>query len=226
MSSAKRLDHLDLVRAAILAPSPDNNQPWRFVSRQGRLEVHLDARQALPSDVNAMCDLTGLGAAVENACIAARAVGCELDVQCGKHDAPEATGNANVAAATMTVTPGGTADPLMPYLTMRCTCRRGFSTRPVEKATLDRLTESARRFRQIQIDWIVDRPRIRSFARLIAASDLLRFQYEPFHNEIYRQLRFSPEEAERTRDGLDLRALELPPGTGCSGCTGWGWDAC
>jgi hypothetical protein len=49
---------------------------------------------------------------------------------------------------------------------------------------------------------------------LIAASDRIRFQYEPFHNELVRQLRFSPAEAERTRDGLDLRTLELPPGAG------------
>ena len=66
---------------------------------------------------------------------------------------------------------------------------------------------------QVQIDWITDRPRIRAFARVVASSDRFRFQYEPFHHEIYRQLRFSREEAERTRDGLDLRTLELPPGT-------------
>lgn len=51
-------------------------------------------------------------------------------------------------------------------------------------------------------------------ARLLAAADLIRFQYEPFHNEIFRQLRFTAEEAEQTRDGLDLRTLELPPGVG------------
>ena len=48
----------------------------------------------------------------------------------------------------------------------------------------------------------------------MAASDLIRFQYEPFHNELFRQLRFTVKEAEQTRDGLDVRTLELPPGAG------------
>jgi len=79
---------------------------------------------------------------------------------------------------------------------------------------LARIAEAAGGFPQVRLDWVDDRRRIRSFARVIAASDRFRFEYEPFHQEIYRQLRFSAEEAERTRDGLDLRTLELPPGTG------------
>ena len=64
----------------------------------------------------------------------------------------------------------------------------------------------------MRVDWITDRPQIRKVARLIAASDLIRLQYEPFHNELFRQLRFTVEETEQTRDGLDVRTLDLPPG--------------
>ena len=70
-----------LARAAGSAPSPDNNQPWRFVRGADYLEIQLDASRSLPSDVNGMFDLTGIGAAVENACVAAREAGFEPNVE-------------------------------------------------------------------------------------------------------------------------------------------------
>lgn len=213
--SLEAISHTDLVRAAVLAPSPDNNQPWRFAGRGDRLLVYLDPDRALPSDVHSMFDLTGLGAAVENACIAAREQGYEPRVEhAPPGDKESALGIAGPPAAAVTFTPGGSPDPLFDYLPERCTCRRPYSTRPVSQSALNRLAEEAAAFSEVRLDWVTDRRRIRSFARLMAAADRIRFEYEPFHNELFRQLRFTAEEAERTRDGLDLRTLELPPGAG------------
>ena len=217
--------HLDLVRAAVLAPSPDNNQPWRFVSAGEQLRVYVDPERTLPSDVNGMFDLIGLGAAVENACIAARQAGFEALVDYGSQGGPEdarkpleegrGDGSSDASpTATITFAPGGQPDSLFPQLSTRCTCRKLYATRPVEHDSLRRLADEAMSLAEVQLDWIVDRPQIRRLARLVAATDAIRFQYEPFHNELFRQLRFSKAEAEQTRDGLDLRTLELPPGAG------------
>ena len=61
---------------------------------------------------------------------------------------------------------------------------------------------------------VTERPHISEIAWLLAASDLIRFQYEPFHNKLFQQLLFMATEAEQTRVGLDVRTLEMPPGTG------------
>ena len=207
----RQFSHLELVVRAVFAPSPDNNQPWRFAGGDEQLSVYLDPQRALPSDVNAMFDLVGVGAAVENACIAARQVGLAPLVEYS--DAPISAIQEGVEpAARVTFQPGGQPDPLFPHLATRCTCRRLYAARPVAEDSLARLAEAAQEFPDVRLDWVADRPRIRAFARLIAASDRIRFEYEPFHNEVFRQLRFSAEEAERTRDGLDVRTLELPPG--------------
>jgi hypothetical protein len=203
-----------LVRAAVLAPTPDNNQPWRFVSQGERLLVHLDPTRALPSDVNSMFDLIGLGAAVENAAIAARQMGYEPSVEYAPVTAGSAVENGSQPAVTMTFTPGGRPDPLYGQLEDRCTCRKLYKTRPLARQSLEALADAAKGFSEVQLDWITDRARIRALARVMAASDRIRFEYEPFHNELFRQLRFTVDEAERTRDGLDLRTLELPPGAG------------
>ncbi len=212
VSASQTLSHLKLVQAAVLAPSPDNNQPWRFVSRDDQLRVYLDPQRTLPSDVNAMYDLTGVGAAVENICIEARQMGCEPHVDCRPGPTGSSRDEAPRLVATLTFAPGGIPDPLFPHLEPRCTWRKPYSTQPVVDSSLEKLADAARGFSEIQLDWVTDRARIRAFARLIALSDRFRFEYEPFHHEIFRQLRFSAEDAEQTRDGLDVRTLELPRG--------------
>jgi nitroreductase len=201
--------HLELARAAIKAPSPDNNQPWRFVSVGDRLEIYLDPRRALPSDVNSMFDLLGIGAAIENVVIAGRQLGfrSEVDYAGSRRDA-----DGRLLAATMRFRIGSDPDPLHEQLASRCTNRRLYSTQSIERAVIERIAEEAREFPDAQLDWVADRRGICAFAPLIATSDRFRFEYEPFHRELYRQLRFTVKEAETTRDGLDVRTLELPPG--------------
>ena len=203
--------HKELIAAGVLAPTPDNNQPWLFETRGDELRIHVDPRRTLPSDVYRMFDLLGIGAAIENICIATGERGLEPRVQLPSQEALKATPD---LAATLTFQPGGKSDPLFPHLGSRCTNRKLYSQTPPPEAVLGRLTEAASRFGEIQIDWVFDRSRIKAMASLIASTDLIRFQYEPFHQELFRQLRFNAEEAERSGDGLDLRTLELPPGVG------------
>lgn len=205
------VSQLDLIRAAVLAPSPDNNQPWRFSLRHGQLSVYLDRTRTLPSDVRGMFDLMGIGAAIENACIAARQRGLEPTVTY-EHLPAIVDDSPLQHLASVDFHSGGRPDPLHEQLDSRCTCRKPYAQEPLPQEQLDRLFIETSGFRQVQLDWITDHKRRHAMARLVAAMDQIRFQYEDFHNELFRMLRFSAEEAERTKDGLDLRTLELPPG--------------
>jgi hypothetical protein len=205
------LDYKKLIEAAILAPTPDNNQPWRFAVRDGQLQVFLDSARALPSDVNGMFDLAGLGAAIENACIAALEAGYQPSVTFADFP-PAMLGDPKRPVATIGFAVGGKPDPFYPYLTRRSTCRKLYSKRPLPADSLAKMSQAAERFPEVRVDWLNDRSQIAEISRLIAAADLIRFEYEPFHTELFRQLRFTAEEADRTRDGLDVRTLELPLG--------------
>lgn len=204
--------HRDLVGAAVLAPSPDNNQPWRFMSTASTIEVYLDRVRSLPSDVRSMYDLMSLGAAIENISIEARQAGYDTDVQlsCRRQFLSEDDPAPHIA--TLRFRRGGMPDGLHSFLATRCTNRKLFSVRAVESQQLDTMSREISGFSDIQLHWVTDRRVICTLARLIAQSDRFRFEYEPFHGEIFRQLRFSAAEAERTRDGLDVRTMELPPG--------------
>jgi len=205
--------HHDLVQAAVLAPSPDNNQPWRFVSNKGTIEVYLDRARSLPSDVRSMYDLMSIGAAIENVSIEARQRGYHTDVQLSPGLSSLSPDDPAPGIATLSFRPGGTPDALHGYLASRCTNRKLFSSRTVGRRELDAISAEIGDFSDIQLDWVTDRRVINALARLVAQSDRFRFEYQPFHGEIFRQLRFSAAEAERTGDGLDVRTMELPPGT-------------
>lgn len=201
-----------LVRAAVLAPSPDNNQPWRFAYRDQRLTALVDPRRELPSDVGSMFSYMALGAAVENACIAGRESGYASQVEfvglprlCPDDEAPRPVAHVKFIGSAE-------PDPLFEQLDKRCTCRKMYGRDSIPAATLETLRLQAGSFFGARLDFVTDRKQIGSLARLVAAGDRIRLEYEPFHAELYRQIRFTPQEAERTRDGLDVRTFELPVG--------------
>jgi nitroreductase len=200
------------VQAAIQAPTPDNNQPWKYIATGNRLEIYLDPKRALASDVNSMFDLIGIGAAVENGVIAGRQMGHCSEVISTDALRGQFSSEGDRLIATIEFQGESKPDPLHEQISTRCTNRNLYRTERVSSTKLEKLAQEAQEFPQVQIDWVDDRSRIGQFAKLIAASDRLRFEYQPFHQELFEQLRFTVKEAEATRDGLDVRTLELPPG--------------
>jgi len=202
---------LPWTHAATLAPSPDNNQPWRFEITGQSIDVFLDRARALPSDVHSLFDLTAIGAAVENCCIAARASGYRPTITIDHPHSQLSAPSALTRIANICFEADANGDALSNLLTTRHTSRAAYSTQPVDDQHLRGLAEAVGSFPEVQLHWIRDRSAIRQCAWLIGRSDRLRFERQAFHSELFRQLRFTPAEAQATRDGLDLRTLGLPP---------------
>lgn len=202
--------HEAMLQAAVAAPSPDNNQPWLFRITDDGLQVYLDRSRSLPSDVMSMFDMTSIGAAVENAVIAAAQNGRRSEVVWRGSDADSQSGERLIAE--LHLHPGQDADPLFAAIASRCTCRKMYSSKPLDQSIRDELTAACAAFPEVQVDWLASSREKKHFGNLVASTDALRFQHQPFHEELFRQLRFKPSEVEATADGLDVRTLELPPG--------------
>lgn len=106
---------LALVRAAILAASPHNTQPWRFRVSSTRIELFADASRVLaPFDPYAREAFLGLGCAIENMIVAASAAGfaVSIDIPPGRLEGPlhdEATRVASLDLEPATASPSGLA---------------------------------------------------------------------------------------------------------------------
>jgi len=72
---------IPLVRAAILAASPHNTQPWLFKVADSSIDVHLDVRRNVGAlDPYLREAYIGMGCALENLWLAAKAKGSALDL--------------------------------------------------------------------------------------------------------------------------------------------------
>ena len=166
-----------MIQAAVAAPSPDNNQPWLFRITPEGLQVFLDHSRSLPSDVASMFDMTALGAAIENAVIAAAEQGQTAEVLwAGEQGLQPAAAH---PIAMIKLRAGGTRDPFFAAITKRCTNRKMYSSKPLEPSLLHKVQDACACFPEVQVDWLVSRSEKQQFGKLIAMTDLLRFQHRP-----------------------------------------------
>ena len=200
--------------AVLAAPTPDNNQPWLLETRNSALAIRLDRSRLLPSDVDGMFDLIGLGAALANVHI--------VRGQANDTDAlPVLIENAD---GELVEPPRDVWPPLSPdvcrelatEVPRRHTNRRPYARRVPRRVDLDALAGAAvadgALEHRCRVAWLTERSAIGKFAGLVARCDRLRFEYPAFHAELFKQLRFRPSEVQQCGDGLDVRTLELPPG--------------
>ena len=129
--------HEAMLQAAVAAPSPDNNQPWLFRVADDGLQVYLDHTRSLPSDVMSMFDMTSIGAAVENAVIAASHHGHRAEVVWRGGEAT--TQACERLIAEIRLQRNGAADPLYDAIPKRCTCRKMYSSKPLTPQTRNEL---------------------------------------------------------------------------------------
>ena len=201
------MDQIDsILRAASLAPSPDNNQPWGFGSGDGEVQVYHRRDRAVLSDVRDLFSWLAIGAAVENIVLAAGAEGLSAEVE---YHLPVHETESGEHVATIRLGPGGEADPLADRIEARHTNRQPFTTGVPDPAALEQIRSSIRA-KACELLWIAERPLIKRVAKLVATADRVRFEDRRFHDELHGMLRFTEEEVEERRDGLDIRTLEVP----------------
>lgn len=191
--------------AALAAPSGDNCQPWRIVLRPSGFDVRFVAQRAAALlDVNGLASRISLGALLENASICARGNGCGLRWELDPDpDDPLLHACVSVGGSVRDT------DELAPVLLERQTNRHRFSTQPLTTNEAHQLEREA--VSPADIVLLTDRPRIDRFARLAAIADRARAENQQAHEDLHRWVRWTADEAERTRDGLDVRTLGLAP---------------
>lgn len=125
---------LDLVRAAILAASPHNFQPWLFHVTQTQIDLYADRRRSIGTVDPFLREMhIGLGCALENLVISAAANGYTTQVTL----LPDSLDETRVARISLTRGSAPVFD-LYPIIPQHHTNRYPYDTgRPVTSATLD-----------------------------------------------------------------------------------------
>jgi len=206
---------LALVRAGILAASPHNTQPWLFRVDGASVELRADRARNLGAFDPYLREMhIGLGCAVENMMLAARAAGYDpaLTFLPGTLEAAPAASDP-LAVARIDLRPDAPRpSPLHDAIPERRTNRGPFDpARPLSaevKAALASMAEDERDSRLILIDAPDRRARFGDI--MMAATEAIIADHGMVSASHY-WFRNSRDEVTATPDGLTLDAVGLPP---------------
>jgi len=206
-SQLERVDLAAIVRAALLAPSGDNCQPWRFVWDTTHLNVHFvpDRAESL-YDAAQAASWIALGAALVNMRLTAQELGWRMQIELFPANAAP-----DLAARISLETTTPLRDPLCDAITTRCVNRRPYAASPLPDAVRDELQAAVQRTPNTQLDLVEHAREKSTLARLASLNERLLFENRPLHDGLYRWLRWTAAESSHSGDGMPIETLELAP---------------
>jgi len=196
-----------IIEAGTRAPSGDNCQPWRFQAGRDSIDLfNVPAQDNSLYNYRQRASLIALGACLENMLIAAADLG--LEAQVGYF--PEPDDKQHVARVTLS---RGTnlSEILYPSIAERTSNRKNFSGGALAPEQALALEASAGKVPGATLLLHQDAQKISEAADLVACSDRLAFENPSLHGFLFDHLRWTPEQAEDSRDGMDILTLELAP---------------
>ena len=181
-----------VVACAGSAPSGGNMQPWRFAVGE-TLRAFVDpVRNTSLLDFQDRAAIFALGAALEGACLGARALGFTVDARLDGD-----------AVWELRLERTGTPDPaLAESLWARCSNRRTGRSEPVD---LHALTADG-----LDVE-VVGPEAMRELGSALGRLDRVRFLSARLRRDMLGELRFSAAEARATSDGIEIASLDLDP---------------
>ncbi len=189
-----------------LAPSAHNAQPWRLRFRGGRLECWHDPARDLPSlDFQSGATWLAFGAQCETVELAARHIGWAATTTAF----PSPSDAALVASIAFAACPPETA-PLFPQIATRVTNRRRGSGAALD-ARVARALAQAAQAAGARLQLLQERPALDEIGALMGACDRVCLLNAAIHHDAMHGYRWTPEEVERHRDGLDVTTMEMTP---------------
>jgi hypothetical protein len=201
----------NMVAAATAAPSTGNDQPWKWYYKNGTLFLfHDEFRSYSFGDFQKTASFITFGAAYENLYIHALSIGIEPYYSFF----PDKSTEKLVAAIRFKkLNPNPLSDLLKPLdkaIFKRHTNRIIAPKAEISGDIYSRLAILAESVPGAKVRFITEENDIRGMARIIGACDRMRLLHPEGHYDfVHREMRWTPEDAEKTLTGIDIRTLEL-----------------
>lgn len=197
----------ELVKLALLAPSAGNNQPWKWLYWNNSLFLfHDKIRSYSWTDFDDSMAFISLGTAIEAMNLAADSFGLKASVIRGDES------TFPLIAAFQFDVSDQPASSLSHGLKLRCSNRKKGDNTPFDRSLATTIRTSIEDIKGAQFDFIDEQAKIDQLAEIVARAEKIRFLNPQGHHEFFvEEMRWTPKQAEESKDGLDLRTYELGP---------------
>ncbi len=155
-------------------------------------------------DVDHLASWLAMGGAVENMVLAAAAMGLHAQVEL----LPPSDDGRVCELVFRSDLPPDVDHRLADQIDRRATNRRLGRREKLPEPTLDVFREAARAH-GASLQLITEEDDLRAIGAVIGGCDRVRFWNEHTHRELMEEVRWTRDEAERTRDGVDVRTLDI-----------------
>lgn len=198
----------EIVKAASLAPSGGNSQPWKFLYSDNKLFVFHDEHYSYSLlDYREYGSYVGLGAMLENIRIASASAGVKITEEI--FPMPEDKRLAYVISFNVEI-PDNKYVYLEPMIKVRVTNRISQERKLIEQDDKDKLTASISDIQGAEIHFFEKEDDILEFAEILTGTEKVRALNPRGHYDTFvKELRFTDEEVKSTRDGLDIKTLNM-----------------
>ena len=191
----------NLIRAATLAASSHNTQPWKFVVRRDNIEIHPDkSRQLLVLDPQGRELWISLGCALENLLVAAHATGYATAVTY-----PDTEEIIRVRLSTDSVQ----SSPLFAAISLRQNTRSLYDAQPVRQTVLKQL-QAVRVEPGVSVQFVLEPSELKTVLEYVNQGNLKQYADPAFVQELISWLRFTKKDALASLDGLYTRSSGNP----------------
>jgi len=201
-----------IIDAALIAPSAGNNQPWKWVFNKGVLFLFHDKYKSWSwGDYFEMGSHMGLGAALENVHLQSQALSLA--------DHPEVFPLKDEPALIAAIRFGPSAEAadsavidFAAHLYTRHTNRKIGEKQKLDASFYTHLQEIANQAAHVNFFYTEDNAELEELSEIIAECDKVRLLNEQGHKEFYQEIRWTREEAENTKDGVELASVDITQG--------------
>lgn len=206
----------EIVNAACYAPSTGNDQPWKWLYRNGRLHLLHDRHRSYSfGDFDQIASNISFGAAYENLVLKSNEAGLHVQAELFP------LGQKSTLIAAITFTANGVAantrsvfsPQSVNVIFERSTNRNPSTPIPVSVEEFEALRMAAESVEGARFHYFDDREQMMAIAEVIGECDRIRLLNPTGHRDFaQREMKWSPSDAETSRDGIDIRTLGMTNG--------------
>lgn len=203
-----------LVKAACQAPSTGNDQPWKWIYQNGKLFLFHDEHRAYSfGNFDNIASNLSFGAAFENLILKSREAGLFVK----KNLYPLGNSSPLVAIIEFSQTEEAGFEKVyspesVSVIYDRTTNRNPSQPVEIPNSELDLLIEAAESIEGAELIMIQDKEQMRQVAEIIGGCDRIRLLNEEGHKDfVFREMKWTKEEAEKSADGIDVQTLGMSP---------------